>query len=237
MVGAIPVMSAVSCRLIEWRSRPSSCIVGCMGKLTLDELEAGLDDIRGSPADEGAVVLIVRRPTDGEREELDVAEVDLEVGLVGDNWLSRGSHSTPDGSANPDSQINIMNARVAALVAQAPERRALAGDQLYLDLELSVSNLPTGTWLVIGSAVLEVTAKPHKGCAKFTRRFGLDALRFVNSSTGKALRLRGLCAKVVQPGTIRRGDVVNVHRRAGASSSTSHPATPKNTSTPGWPTR
>lgn len=184
-----------------------------MAHLTPDELAAGLDHIRSSPADTGTLELIVARPDDEAREILGSAELDLAVGLVGDNWLERGSRHTEDGSAEPGKQLNVINARAASLVA-GPEadRRALAGDQLHLDLDLSEANLPAGTRLTIGGAVIEVTPDPHRGCAKFTKRFGLDAMRFVNSPVGRELRLRGLCARVVEPGTIHAGDEVTVTR-------------------------
>jgi len=176
--------------------------------LRYEELEAGLDHIRAAPADDGTLELIVRRPAKLEREVLEVATLSLEDGLVGDNWRTRGSTSTADGSAHLDRQVNIMNARASALVAIDPDRRALAGDQLHLDIDLSHANLPSGTRLQIGDAVIEITAEPHTGCGKFRARFGPDALRFVNSPVGRALRLRGACARVVVPGTIRRGDRV-----------------------------
>lgn len=176
--------------------------------LTTAELEAGLDVIRCSPQDEGPVQLIVRRPQSGERDILEAGELDLLEGLVGDNWRARGSSGTADGSPHPDMQLTIMNVRVAALVAQHPERRQLAGDQLFIDMDISVHNLPPGTRLALGSAVIEVTPQPHTGCKKFVARFGLDAMNFVNSPLGKELRLRGLNAKVIQPGTIRVGEVV-----------------------------
>jgi MOSC domain-containing protein YiiM len=139
---------------------------------------------------------------------LEVGVLDPAEGLVGDTWNVRGSGRTADGSSHPDMQLNVMNARVVALLAQDLERRALAGDQLYLDLDLSVSNLPPGTRLALGEAVIEVTDQPHTGCAKFSSRFGVDALRFVNSPEGKELRLRGLNARVVVPGAVRQGDTV-----------------------------
>ena len=129
-------------------------------------------------------------------------------GLVGDNWKVRGSSRTLDGSSHPDMQLNIMNARVIALVAQEKERWQLAGDQLFIDLDLSIDNVPAGTKLSLGSAVMEVTGQPHTGCKKFLARFGKDALQFISSPVGKHLQLRGINAKVVQPGTIRLGDVV-----------------------------
>lgn len=179
-----------------------------MRHLSLEELHAGLDDIRSSPADQGVLALIVRRPAINEREVLDEGELNTLEGLAGDTWRVRGSSRSEDGEAHPDMQLNIMGARVAALVAQSLDRMQLAGDQLFVDLDLSSANLPAGTRLAIGSAIVEVTAQPHTGCMKFVARFGLDAMKFVNSPVGRELNLRGINAKVVQPGTIRVGDVV-----------------------------
>lgn len=171
--------------------------------------EVWLAEVRRSPADHGRLDYIVRRPSTDEREVLERGELDLAVGLVGDNWLARGSRRRPDGSADPEAQLNIMNTRCARLVAGGDESRIpLAGDQLFVDLDLSPQNLPPGTRLQIGTAVIEVTAKPHTGCAKFTRRFGLAAHRWVNGVVGKQVRLRGICAKVVVPGTITAGDEI-----------------------------
>jgi hypothetical protein len=175
--------------------------------LTMSELEAGLDDIRRAPKDEGVLELIVRRPSVNNREILEEAELHLDEGLVGDTWKMRRSKTTPDGSPNPLMQLTIMNSRVAALVAQNKDRWPLAGDQLYLDMDLSEENTPAGTQLSLGSAELEVTPPPHLGCQKFVARFGLDAMKFVNSPIGKGLHLRGLHARVVQAGIIRVGDV------------------------------
>ena len=174
--------------------------------LTTAELEAGLDHIRDAPKDDGVLQLNVRRPGVDQREILEEAELDLVEGLVGDSWKLRPSSRTVDRTAHPDMQINIMNARVTQLVAQQKERWPLAGDQLYLDMDLSDENLPPGTQLSLGTAVIEVTPPPHTGCHKFVSRFGREAMLFVNSSVGKQLRLRGMNAKVIQPGTIRVGD-------------------------------
>lgn len=175
--------------------------------LTMAELEAGLDEIRRAPKESGVLELIVRRPRIEEREVLHEAQLNLTEGLVGDCWSTRGSSSTPDGSANPDMQINIMSSRVVALVAQHKDRWPLAGDQLFLNLDLSEENLPAGTLLALGSAVLEVTPPPHTGCHKFVSRFGVEAMKFVNSPLGRQLHLRGINARVVQSGTVRIGDV------------------------------
>ena len=179
-----------------------------MEPLTRDQLEAGLDRVLASPLDDGRVELLVARPAVGEREVLEKGELDPEVGLVGDTWTDRRSRRTPDGSPNPAAQLTLMNARAAALVAQTEDRWPLAGDQLYVDLELGYDNLPAGTQLEVGTAVVEITAEPHTGCAKFADRFGMDAVRFVNSPVGREHNLRGINARVVSAGVVRPGDAV-----------------------------
>jgi hypothetical protein len=176
--------------------------------LTVDELEAGLEYIRQSPKDYGVLNMIVRRPQVDEREVITEGRLDIAAGLDGDNWKARGSSSTSDNSAHPEMQINIMNSRVIDLVAQGKDRWHLAGDQLFIDMDLSIENLPAGTKLSIGEAILEVTPVPHSGCKKFTARFGLEAMKFVNSPLRKELHLRGINAKVIQAGVIQTGDTV-----------------------------
>lgn len=173
-----------------------------------EDLESFLPELRSAPADHGTLELLVRRPAVGEREVLLEGVLSLEHGLVGDTWRVRGSRRTPDGSSHPEMQLNVMSARLVAFLAGDPDRRPLAGDQLYLDLDLSHANLPAGTRLRLGDAVIEVTAEPHLGCDKFMARFGEPAMRFVNSRVGRELRLRGLNAKVVVPGVVRSGDTV-----------------------------
>jgi hypothetical protein len=174
----------------------------------LATLEAGMDIIRQSPKDVGELRLIACRPDTDAREVVSAGQLDLAVGLVGDNWKARGSKRTPDGSANLDMQLTLMNARVIALLSPDKDRWALAGDQLFVDFDLSEANVPAGTRLAIGTAVVEVTPPPHTGCSKFADRFGKDAVKFVNSPIGKELHMRGVNAKVVQSGSVRNGDAV-----------------------------
>jgi MOSC domain-containing protein YiiM len=173
-----------------------------------EELEAGIPEIRASPKDDGLVELLVARPAVGERSVLEEGTLDLSVGLVGDSWHTRGSSSTADGRAHPERQLTLMNARAAALFARTRERWPLAGDQIYVDFDLSGENLPAGSRVALGSAIVEVTAEPHTGCGHFSRRFGLEALRFVNSPVGRELNLRGINARVIVEGTVRPGDAV-----------------------------
>lgn len=173
---------------------------------TREEVEAGLDAIRAAPRDVGVLELIVRRQAVDEREVVGEAELDLELGLVGDNWSRRGrSGGRP---ANRDAQLTVTSARAIELVAGSRDRWPLAGDQLYVDLDLSRANVPPGTRLAIGSAVIEVTAEPHTGCKKFAARFGLEALKVFDTEEGLELCLRGINTRVVEAGTVRVGDTV-----------------------------
>lgn len=176
--------------------------------LTTAELEAGLDHVAASPHDNGTLELIVQRPEEDGRVVLEVAELNREEGLAGDNWNQRGSSRTADGGPHPDMQLNLMNSRICEMVAGSRDRMPLAGDQLIVDLDLRERNMAPWTKLRIGTAVIEITDQPHRGCGKFARRFGLDAHRFVNSDLGTEMHLRGLNARVVTPGTIRQGDTI-----------------------------
>lgn len=175
----------------------------------LISLEESLDHIREAPADHGTIELIVRRPAVDEREVLADAWLDVRDGLEGDTWRARGSSRTPDGGPNPEAQLTVMSSRTAAAVAGERERWPLAGDQLYVDLDISCANLPPGSRVQIGSAVIEFSETPHTGCAKFSARFGVDALRFVNTAEGRDLRLRGANCRVVVAGRVRTGDAIS----------------------------
>ena len=165
-----------------------------------------------SPSDEGVVELLVVRPAVDARQTPAEVVIDVEHGIVGDTWRARGSRRMPDGAADPEAQVTVMNSRAALLVAATPQRVPLAGDQVYVDLDLSIDNLPDGTVLDFGDAALEVTAAPHTGCAKFSARFGVDALRLTATPEGRSLRLRGINTRVLRSGVIRMGDVVRVVR-------------------------
>ena len=175
--------------------------------LTPEELAAGLEHIRQSPRDNGVLEMIVCRPEIDSRKVLDSAVLDVGQGMIGDSWTRRGSSKTADGGPHPEMQITIMNSRVVALVAQTKERWPLAGDQLFVEMDLSKANLAAGSRIAIGSAILEVTEPPHLGCHKFVDRFGVEAMKFVNSPVGRELCMRGVHARVVQNGTVRTADL------------------------------
>ncbi len=185
-----------------------------MPHATRDDLDRSLPHVLAAPSDRGVLRRIVRRPERGEREVIAEGELDEVAGLVGDNWLTRGARDTSDGLAHPERQITLINVRFAAALDSDEQQQLLAGDQLHVDLDLSTANLPPGTRLRIGAAELEVTAEPHTGCAKFSERFGAEALRFVNSPVGRTHNLRGINARVVQGGTIRAGDEILKQPRA-----------------------
>jgi hypothetical protein len=199
----VPLRIAAPISAPEIRERNRAVCIRSAG-----ELESGLPCIQASPKDEGVVAMIVRRPDTDRREEVDIGELDVDAGLVGDNWRTRGSGMTKDGSAHPDMQLTLMNSRTISLLAGSRDRWALAGDQFFVELDLSKENLPAGTRLVIGSATVEVTAVPHTGCKKFMSRFGVEALKFVNSRRGRELCLRGINARVVVPGRVEAGDKI-----------------------------
>jgi hypothetical protein len=174
--------------------------------LTIEELESGLAVIRESPKDSGILEKLVIRPLEDRRRTLSDAEVSPEGGVHGDAWANGCWKSLPDGRPDPDVQFTIMNTRAIRLMAQSESRWSLAGDQFFADLDLSRDNLPCGQRLSVGSAELRITDVPHNACAKFTERFGADAVKFANSEAGKKLRLRGVYATVIQAGVVRVGD-------------------------------
>lgn len=214
---AVPDDEPLARHLLEIRRQPGRVLVRRVlrSHRTTDELLAHLPFLDGAPRDVGTLRAVMTRPAAGQREVLEIGTLDLLTGLVGDTWHARGSRRTGDGSAHPEMQLNLMSHRVVEFLAQDPEREALAGDQLFVDLDLSHDNLPAWSELHIGGpegAVIVVTDQPHNGCGKFIARYGKDAMTFVNGPEGKPRRLRGLCARVVRPGPVRPGDEVVVVR-------------------------
>src|SRR5688572_8480293 len=176
--------------------------------LSPEEVEEGVQNIKQAPKDSGSLQMIVRRPAVDGREMVTKAKLDTSLGLEGDNWKDRGSSHTSDNSADPEAQITLMNSRVIDLLTNEKELWQLAGDQLFVEIDLSVDNLPPLSKIQIGSAILEISAKPHTGCKKFSGRFGIEALEFISTPLGKSLRMRGVNAKVIQSGEIQVGNTV-----------------------------
>lgn len=168
--------------------------------LTYSELEAALPGLESSPRERGELVMIVRRPRAGERELLDAGTLDVEEGLVGDRWATAKRRRV--------NQLTLINARFVALIARSRDRWPLAGDQLYVEFDLSLAHVPAGTRIAIGAAEIEVSPEPHTGCRLFAERYGRDAQKFVGSERGHALQLRGINAWVVKGGVVQVGDDV-----------------------------
>ena len=172
------------------------------------DFSAALADIRAAPRDVGVIEYILRRPAVDEREIVNEAALSTSDGLVGDGWHARGSRATEDGSADPEAQLTMISTHVLRAIEPDEARWPLAGDQLYVDFDLRPNSLPAGRRLAIGHAVIEISATPHTGCAKFSARFGSDALRWINAPVGRAHRMRGVTARVLRGGTIRKGDPI-----------------------------
>lgn len=174
-------------------------------------LEQELERILQTPSD-GRIKALFLRTEVGRRARVESVELNAEVGVVGDNWSSRPGARLPDGSARVETQVTLMNSRILALLAGSEDRWELAGDQVIVDLIFDVNDLPPGTRLQAGTALLEITEPPHTGCSKFAERYGADARKFVNTPRGRELNLRGVNARVIEPGTARVGDTIRVVR-------------------------
>lgn len=180
--------------------------------LSAAELEVGLRALLPPPKDAGRSTFIVRRPTKESREVLGHARLSPEGGLPGDGWSQKAS---PD----PTAQLAVMQTGVADLVANG-QSLALFGDNLFVDLDLSEANLPVGSRLRVGGAMVEVTPMPHDGCRKFNQRFGSHALRFVNAKPTRHLNLRGVFWRVIEAGEIEVGSPIQVLSRSSVARDT-----------------
>jgi hypothetical protein len=172
------------------------------------DLDPTYADLHAAPRDHATVTLLVARPGTDQRLTVSTADLDVERGMIGDDWQARGSWEKRGDRANREAQLTLMSTRVLAAIEPDPSRWPLAGDQVYLDLDLSEENLSVGTRLALGSAEVVVTALPHTGCKKFAARFGHDALRWISTHEGRALRMRGMYVQIVKSGTVRVGDTV-----------------------------
>lgn len=177
--------------------------------VTQPEIDQRLSSVLDSPKDQGTVEMIVVRPFKNQRKTLIHVLFSPEAGVTGDNWKTQCWKKLNDGQSDPDVQVAIMNARMIDMLTDDKAHWPLAGDQLFVDFDLSVTNLSPGDQLQIGDAVLQITAEPHRGCSKFKQRFGELAMHCVNSAQGDAHRLRGIYAKIISAGNVSVGDVIH----------------------------
>ncbi len=190
-------------------ARVDSASVGDPARFpSLEQLERGLAGLGRKAGSEGRVALVVSRGQGGLREARARARLSPDEGGPGDAWARRAAR-------DPEGQIAVMEVDVAALIANG-QPLTLFGDNLFLELDLSDENLPCGSRVQIGDALLEVTPKPHNGCHKFQARFGNEALRFVSRKEQRHRNLRGIYMRVIEPGEVAPGDAVRVVTRPGA---------------------
>ena len=186
-----------------------------MSAVSQDSLKKGLDKPinynQSSPRDNGVVKLLVIRPETHVRTLPNAVVVSVEQGVVGDKWEAECTIKLENGKSNPDLQIAIINTKVIKEIAQSDfdmDRLALAGDNIYADLNLCEENMPVGQQIQIGNTLLEVTPFPHFGCKKFSERYSVEDLKVVNSTAGKPQHLRGIYVKVIKNGSISIGESI-----------------------------
>ncbi|MEM6942438.1 MAG: MOSC domain-containing protein [Pseudomonadota bacterium] len=173
---------------------------------TRAELEAALPLILAAPKDGGRLDMIVSRPAPGERTLPQRARLTAEGGVEGDHWAKGCWLSLDDGTPHPDVQICLMMSRMIRAIAGEEAHWPPAGDNLFIDMDLTPANTPPGTRLALGSVEMVVTPEPHNGCEAFIERFGREACVFVNTGPGKTHRLRGIYCRVTKDGDISVGD-------------------------------
>jgi len=184
--------------------------------LPSDALTQRLNAFAAAPKENGRLEMIVRCPVSNQREILQTVHLSVEAGLPGDKW---GAKSNP----NPVSQLTVMRHDIADMIANG-QSLALFGDNLFVNLDIAAANLPVGSRLQIGEAVIEVTPLPHDGCTKFKARFGADAFYFVNAKPTRHLNLRGICCRVVRAGNVEAGSAVRVVSRPAQTGELRFPA-------------
>jgi hypothetical protein len=173
----------------------------------LAELTAGLSALLAASTETGRLRLIVSRRADGTRETWERVELSPETGVPGDRWGRRPRR-------DPETQLTVIRWDVATLIASG-QPLTMFGDNLFVDLDISATNLPVGTRLRLGKALVVVSPRPHEGCLKFKRRFGQDALVFVSAKPTRPQNLRGVHWTILEPGPAAVGDLITVISRPG----------------------
>jgi hypothetical protein len=169
-------------------------------------LMAALPFVMAAPADNAPVRQLCFRPDRHARSFPDQLALTRAAGIPGDRWLAEPWLRLPDGAPDPDIQVSILPARVLDLIWKPGDTAPHPGDPIIADMDLSLANLPPGTLVQAGSAVLRVSALFNDGCVKWKARYGADAKDWITAPGHPALRLRGILCAVVQDGAVRIGD-------------------------------
>lgn len=178
--------------------------------ITRAVLDAALPFVLAAPRDDAPIALLCTRPALGQRAFPASIRLTKAEGIPGERWLTQSWLRLPDGRPDPRNQVSLLPSRVMDIAWQNRDTAPHPGDPIVADLDMTEANLPVGTLIGVGSAVLRVSDVPNLGCVKWKVRYGSDALAWV--AADPALRLRGVLCSVEQDGEVTLNDRLQVWR-------------------------